>query len=237
MKPLVSSGMRMVRKGPRHPPRLVPALPFTALPIRRRLTTEVNQNPGSNQPRYEIIPPSPPASSSRPPRAPSSQTISASASTSDAPSAYPDEPEAGPSNSPAALSQENEADPSNSARIDSESSLPPISDALQAGTSNSTSIATSLPSPPELVFPPRTSQHPFDTHAFFSYLEKAKVKPGVSKSLMEAVKEMILQRGDWTRREMVGKEDMENVSFTLVWLAEVRPRICFELLYPNFGPS
>jgi hypothetical protein len=54
-------------------------------------------------------------------------------------------------------------------------------------------------------------QHPFDTHAFVSYLEKSDLSCGTAETLMEAVREMIVRRGERTRDNMVGKEDMENV--------------------------
>lgn len=81
-------------------------------------------------------------------------------------------------------------------------------------SSSSRSVATTLPSPPEKVSlaPPPHLQHPFDTHAFVSYLEKADLTPTTSRTLMEAVKLLIVRRGEKVRDEMVGKEDMENVS-------------------------
>jgi len=81
-------------------------------------------------------------------------------------------------------------------------------------SSSSKSVVTTLPLPPEKVplAPPPYMQHPFDTHAFVSYLEKADLGPTTSRILMEAVKLLIVRRGEKTRDDMVGKEDMENVS-------------------------
>ena len=72
---------------------------------------------------------------------------------------------------------------------------------------------SALPQPPELSEAKWTRvQHPFDTHAFVSYLEKAGLKTGTSTALMEAVRKMIVRRSDQTRESMMAKEDMENVS-------------------------
>lgn len=88
-----------------------------------------------------------------------------------------------------------------------------LNSASQSEPSSSKSVVTTLPSPPEKVFsvlPPHL-QHPFDTHAFVSYLEKADLEPATARSLMEAVKLLITRRGEKTRDDMVGKEDQENV--------------------------
>lgn len=80
-------------------------------------------------------------------------------------------------------------------------------------TSSNLSAATSLPAPPERPnFTPRYLQHPFDTHAFVSYLEKNGLDRETSRALMESVKDMIIKRGKRTRDTMVGKEEAENVS-------------------------
>lgn len=80
-------------------------------------------------------------------------------------------------------------------------------------TSSNLSAATSLPAPPERPnFTPRYLQHPFDTHAFVSYLEKNGLDRETSRALMESVKDMIITRGKRTRDTMVGKEEAENVS-------------------------
>ena len=79
--------------------------------------------------------------------------------------------------------------------------------------SSSTSVVTSLPSPPPPIpvpTPPHL-QHPFDTHAFVTYLEKSGLTRGTSITLMEAVKGLIVKRTDKARDEMVEKENMENV--------------------------
>lgn len=75
-------------------------------------------------------------------------------------------------------------------------------------------MITSLPAPPQpspLPLPPHL-QHPFDTHAFVSYLEKSELERPTSLALMTAVKELIIQRKHQAIRNMLGKEDMENVS-------------------------
>lgn len=80
-------------------------------------------------------------------------------------------------------------------------------------TSSNITTATSLPAPPESPnFTPRYLQHPFDTHAFVSYLEKNGLDRETSRALMESVKDMIVKRGKRTRDTMVGKEEAENVS-------------------------
>jgi len=86
--------------------------------------------------------------------------------------------------------------------------------------SSSTSVlpartqASALPQPPSELKWTRV-QHPFDTHAFVNYLEKAGLKTGTSTALMEAVRTMIVRRSDQTRESMMAKEDTENVSFCL----------------------
>jgi hypothetical protein len=55
-------------------------------------------------------------------------------------------------------------------------------------------------------------QHPFDTHAFVSYLEKNGLSSGSAETLMQAVRKIIVRRSEQTRDDMLGKEDMENVS-------------------------
>lgn len=80
-------------------------------------------------------------------------------------------------------------------------------------TSSNITTATSLPAPPEsLNFTPRYLQHPFDTHAFVSYLEKNGLDRETSRALMESVKDMIIKRGKRTKDTMVGKEEAENVG-------------------------
>jgi hypothetical protein len=73
--------------------------------------------------------------------------------------------------------------------------------------------SSTLPQPPILSEVQWTRfQHPFDTHAFVNYLEKAGINTGTSTTLMEAVRKMIVNRSDKTRESMMAKEDMENVS-------------------------
>jgi hypothetical protein len=45
-----------------------------------------------------------------------------------------------------------------------------------------------------------------------SYLEKSELERPTSLALMTAVKELIIQRKHQAIRNMLGKEDMENVS-------------------------
>ena len=86
---------------------------------------------------------------------------------------------------------------------------------LSSDPSSSRSVVTTLPFPPEKVASAPHIQHPFDTHAFVSYLEKADLGRETSRTLMESVRLLITKRGDKTRDDMVGKEDMENVSSSL----------------------
>ncbi|WWC92812.1 uncharacterized protein L201_007771 [Kwoniella dendrophila CBS 6074] len=88
--------------------------------------------------------------------------------------------------------------------------------------------ATSLPAPPEgsSAFTPRHLQHPFDTHAFVSYLEKNEISRGSARALMEAVREMIIKRGTQTGENMVGKEDAENAAYLFnAALSELRTEL------------
>ncbi|KAK8845636.1 hypothetical protein IAR55_006352 [Kwoniella newhampshirensis] len=96
--------------------------------------------------------------------------------------------------------------------------------------STSTGIATStnLPAPPESPsnFIPRHLQHPFDTHAFVSYLERNDISRGQARALMEGVREMIVKRGTRTRDTMVGKEEMENAAYLFnAALSELRTEL------------
>ncbi|WWC73684.1 uncharacterized protein I206_107656 [Kwoniella pini CBS 10737] len=74
------------------------------------------------------------------------------------------------------------------------------STSASAGLAN----ATSLPAPPEgsSGFTPRHLQHPFDTHAFVSYLEKNEISRSSARALMEAVRDMIIKRGTQTGDNM-----------------------------------
>ncbi|WVN86831.1 uncharacterized protein L203_102004 [Cryptococcus depauperatus CBS 7841] len=86
---------------------------------------------------------------------------------------------------------------------------------------------TSLPAPPEAPsFTPRHLRHPFDTHAFVSYLEKNALYRPSAIALMEGVKEMIIERGKTTRDTMVGKEEMENTAYLFnAALSELRTEL------------
>ncbi|KGB77949.2 hypothetical protein CNBG_4036 [Cryptococcus deuterogattii R265] len=94
-------------------------------------------------------------------------------------------------------------------------------------TSSNLSAATSLPAPPERPnFTPRYLQHPFDTHAFVSYLEKNGLDRETSRALMESVKDMIIKRGKRTRDTMVGKEEAENAAYLFnAALSELRTEL------------
>nr|XP_018260295.1 mitochondrial protein [Kwoniella dejecticola CBS 10117]OBR82453.1 mitochondrial protein [Kwoniella dejecticola CBS 10117] len=88
--------------------------------------------------------------------------------------------------------------------------------------------ATSLPAPPEgsSAFTPRHLQHPFDTHAFVSYLEKNEISRNSARALMEAVRELIIKRGTRTGKDMVGKEDAENAAYLFnAALSELRTEL------------
>ncbi|WVF68257.1 hypothetical protein IAT40_003022 [Kwoniella sp. CBS 6097] len=113
------------------------------------------------------------------------------------------------------------SDPSSST---SSSSAFPSNVSANASLAN----ASSLPAPPEgtPTFIPRHLQHPFDTHAFVSYLEKSELSRGTSRALMEAVREMIIKRGKQTRHDMVGKEDAENAAYLFnAALSELRTEL------------
>ncbi|WVW86916.1 hypothetical protein I302_108971 [Kwoniella bestiolae CBS 10118] len=104
------------------------------------------------------------------------------------------------------------------------------SDTTSEATSSTTGLAnaTSLPAPPEgsTPFTSRHLQHPFDTHAFVSYLEKNEISRDSARALMEAVREMIKKRGTQTGENMVGKEDAENAAYLFnAALSELRTEL------------
>ncbi|WRT69709.1 uncharacterized protein IL334_006699 [Kwoniella shivajii] len=107
----------------------------------------------------------------------------------------------------------------------------PTSDTSQESSTSSTTRlanATSLPAPPEASsgFTARHLHHPFDTHAFVSYLEKNEITRGSARALMEAVREMIIKRGTQTGQNMVGKEDAENAAYLFnAALSELRTEL------------
>ncbi|OCF33549.1 mitochondrial protein [Kwoniella heveanensis CBS 569] len=114
---------------------------------------------------------------------------------------------------------DNNSDPSSSSGSSSSSTV---------SANTSLANASSLPAPPEgtPTFIPRHLQHPFDTHAFVSYLEKSNLSRGTSRALMEAVREMIIKRGTQTRNDMVGKEDAENAAYLFnAALSELRTEL------------
>jgi hypothetical protein len=93
------------------------------------------------------------------------------------------------------------------------SNITPDPEPSSSSTANIPARASTLPQPPQLSEAKWTRvQHPFDTHAFVTYLEKAGLSTGSSTALMEAVRKMIVRRSDRTRESMMAKEDMENVS-------------------------
>ena len=96
--------------------------------------------------------------------------------------------------------------------------------------SSSRSVVTTLPFPPEKVASAPHIQHPFDTHAFVSYLEKADLGRETSRTLMESVRLLITKRGDKTRDDMVGKEDMENVSPRIVISSSFQRSCCHSII-------
>lgn len=111
-------------------------------------------------------------------------------------------PEASSSQHPFAASDQYVSSSSSSSASSSSSSAP------------SEATVTSLPPPPQSPRPPPPPhlRHPFDTHAFVSYLEKHDIEPNRARTLMEATRQLIVHRSDQARMEMLGKEDMENVS-------------------------
>lgn len=107
--------------------------------------------------------------------------------------------------------------PSTSSSSFASSSQHPFSsieiDPVDMSGTNVPARSSTLPPPPILSERQWTRfQHPFDTHAFVNYLEKAGMNTGTSTALMEAVRKMIVTRSDKTRESMMAKEDMENVS-------------------------
>jgi hypothetical protein len=124
-------------------------------------------------------------------------------------------------------SSDGKADPPNFEIVDdapsssnfASSSRHPFSTISPELGSDSSTVPARLPGSSGLPQPPEISEakwtrvnHPFDTHAFVSYLEKAGLKSGTSSALMEAVRMMIVKRSDKTRESMMAKEDQENVG-------------------------
>ncbi|RKI36578.1 DUF1640 domain-containing protein, partial [Corallococcus sp. AB049A] len=73
----------------------------------------------------------------------------------------------------------------------------------------SSGMTETLPVAPEVPVP--LAQHPFDTHAFVTYLEKSELSPKAARALMESTRQMIVDRSGKTKERMLHKEDMENV--------------------------
>ncbi|GFZ49637.1 hypothetical protein JCM24511_07038 [Saitozyma sp. JCM 24511] len=159
----------------------------------------------SNDPaRYEIIPPSA-----------SPDPSSSSSSGSSDPSTPPPGSSRHPSESPITATANDQPPPP-----------PPDPD---SPTSPSPGLVVSnLPQPPETVpvkTPPHL-QHPFDTHAFVSYLEKNGLSSGSAETLMQAVRKIIVRRSEQTRDDMLGKEDMENAAYLFrAALSELRTEL------------
>ena len=80
------------------------------------------------------------------------------------------------------------------------------------------SVVESLPQPPPPTppIPVIKLQHPFDTHAFVTYLEKSDIGKDNAVVLMEAVRELIVRRKTRALETMLNKEDMENVRVGLL---------------------
>ncbi len=132
---------------------------------------------------------------------------------------------------------------------------------LRSSTTDGSSVMedglTSLDTPaitPDLLPTPHrpTPQHPFDTHAFVLHMEKSEFSPGVSRTLMYATKQLVNDRADRGRRNLLHKEDVENVSVprriacrslhlgadnTACRMQPQRLRICSKQLSPNCVPS
>ena len=81
---------------------------------------------------------------------------------------------------------------------------------------NGISVIANLPVPPESSGPSRRREllHPFDSYAFVTHLKEAAFQPGSAKAAMEAVRALLVDRGDGSASSMLSLEDRENVSFT-----------------------
>lgn len=114
-------------------------------------------------------------------------------------SAYSDSSSSASSPSPSSSSTTSEADPS---------------DEAESSTSSTPAVVNHLPQPP----PPNPPvplphlQHPFDTHAFVTYLQRSEVNRGSAVVLMEAVKDLIVKRKWRALQRMLTKEENENVG-------------------------
>lgn len=80
-------------------------------------------------------------------------------------------------------------------------SLPPLPTPPQGPTANKPSVRPPHP-------------HPFDTHAIVKHLENAGFEHGEARQVMRATRELVLKRTELARQELLGKEDMENVSLS-----------------------
>ena len=80
--------------------------------------------------------------------------------------------------------------------------------------SNGISVVTNLPVPPESSGPSRRREllHPFDSYAFVTHLKESAFQAGSAKAAMEAVRALVVDRGDRTASSMLNQEDRENVS-------------------------
>lgn len=107
--------------------------------------------------------------------------------------------------------------------VDTPASSSASADSADGSSSNrtdplpdSTDVVTNLPQPPPSP-PPAIPyyQHPFDTHAFVTYLEKSEVEKGTAVVLMESVRELIIWRKTRALERLLDKEDQENVRVPL----------------------
>lgn len=68
--------------------------------------------------------------------------------------------------------------------------------------------------------------HPFDTHAFVTRLEKAGFSSKVAESLMRATRQMLVERSGRAKTDLLHKEDTENAAYLFrAALSELRTEL------------
>ncbi|ORX37715.1 hypothetical protein BD324DRAFT_564653, partial [Kockovaella imperatae] len=68
--------------------------------------------------------------------------------------------------------------------------------------------------------------HPFDSYAFVQSLKSASFKQAPAEAVMEAVRSLVVERGDQAASRMLSQEDRENQSYLFrAALAELRTEL------------
>jgi len=105
---------------------------------------------------------------------------------------------------------------------DRSSSTSDEEDGTLTSLASATTATSSTPQTPHRPLP----QHPFDTHAFVLHMEKSDFSPGVSRTLMETTKQLVNDRSEEARRNLLHKEDVENAAYLFkAALSELRTEL------------